>query len=85
MKVYKGFLTGIAALALLFSMVFLGCETPTGDPGPRGADVPNYLKIESDITVVAPGSTGNVFKAIFNGDDVSHSTLTKWEVSGDGM
>jgi hypothetical protein len=84
MKVYKGFLTGIAALALLFSGLS-GCETPTGDTGPRGADALNYLTIESDVTVVAPGSTGNVFTAMFKGDDVSHNTLTKWEVSGDGM
>jgi hypothetical protein len=83
MKVYKQFLTGIAAIALVFSGL-MGCETPTGDTGPRGADAANYLTIETGVTVIAPGSTGNVFKAKFKGDDVSNNALTKWEVSGDG-
>jgi hypothetical protein len=85
MKVYNRFLTGIAALALVFSGLS-GCETPTGDPGPRGADIPHYLSIESATTVVAPGGpdSANVFHAIFKGGDVSSNLLTKWEVSGDG-
>jgi hypothetical protein len=85
MKVYKRFITGIAAIALLFSGL-VGCETPTGDPGPRGTDVPHLLVIESDTTVVAPGGIGYEFKAIFKGiDNVSNDVLTKWEITGDGL
>jgi hypothetical protein len=85
MKVYNRFLTGIAALALVFSGLS-GCESPVGDPGPRGADVPHYLSIESTTTVVAPGgpALANVFRAIFKGNDVSSDLQTRWEVSGDG-
>jgi hypothetical protein len=85
MKVYNRFLTGIAALALVFSGLS-GCETPTGDPGPRGTDIPHYLSIESATTVVAPGGPdiANQFRAIFKGNDVSYNVQTRWEVSGDG-
>jgi hypothetical protein len=64
----------------------MGCETPTGDQGPRGADVPQLLVIETNTTVVAPGGIGYEFKAVFKGvDNVSSDVLTKWEISGDGL
>jgi hypothetical protein len=84
MKVYKQFLTGIAAIALLFSGLS-GCESPVGDTGPRGLDVPNHLSIETDVSVVAPGGSDHVFRAIFKGENVSSSVLTRWEISGDGL
>jgi hypothetical protein len=88
MKKYKGFLTGIAVFALLFS-VLIGCESPTnGEQGPRGSDWTNYLSIGTygpDITVVAPGGAQNRFRADFKGSDVSSYVDTRWEIKGDGL
>jgi hypothetical protein len=92
MKVYKGLLTGTAALALLFSMIFMGCESPTdGMPGRNGVSVPNNLTLVSDVSVVAPGggATSSAvqyeFRAFFKDVDVSADAKTRWEVKGDGL
>jgi hypothetical protein len=90
MKKAKGLLMGIAALALLFSMTVLGCESatgPAGDPG-DGRELQQHLKVYSNFETVVMGSgTGtdnNVFYAVYEGIDLVTNPRVIWEVFGTG-
>jgi hypothetical protein len=86
MKKEKGLLMGIAALALLFSMTFLGCESATGAAGDPGdsRELQQHLKIYSNFETVVMGSGTNDFYAVYEGVDLITNPGVIWEVFGSG-
>jgi hypothetical protein len=86
MKKNKGFLMGIAALALLFSMAFLGCESATGaqgEPGDgRGLD--QNFTVSQDLKVVVP-SKDYLISAKYAGIGIGPKDTIFWSVTGDDL
>jgi hypothetical protein len=87
MKKNKGFLMGIAALALLFSMTFPACESATGaagDPGNSQEWRQNFT-ISSDFSVVIPDSAAQyIFGAWYEGVNIVPKETVEWKVTGTG-
>jgi hypothetical protein len=97
MKKNKGFLMGIAAMALLFSMAFLGCESATngeqGLPGDaRGLE--HYFQITTDVTRVVTMGSGTdgdgsksaiEFRPFYSGINIDPKAEIQWEVVGENF
>jgi hypothetical protein len=87
MKKNKGLLMGIAALALLFSIAFPGCESATGAAGDQGNSVELWQKftISKDFQVVIPdGVTEYNFGAWYEGINIVPDQTIEWKVTGSG-
>jgi hypothetical protein len=88
MKKNKGFMMGIAALALLFSMAFLGCESATGaagDPGDGRDLAQNFTITPAQKIVVPDGSTGWEFYPWYGGINITTKDQIVWSVTGDDL